>query len=89
MEPPLGTISFFLLCMQYVRDKRVETGRQGAMVEYLKAKQGKLLAQTYAAEYDEGVLYAYGASIAMISDAEIIAHEHERIMQRMAALKST
>ena len=88
MEPPLGTISFFLLCMQYVREKRIESGRQGALVDYLKVKQGSLLVNSFKGHYDEEVLYQYGASIALASDGDVIAREHDRIMERLAALKA-
>ena len=88
MEPPLGTISFFLLCAQYVRDKRTETGRQGAFVEYLKDRQGQLLATTYGGQYDPAILYNYGASIAMRSDLTTIDEEHACILRRIEQLKA-
>ena len=81
MEPPLGTISFFLLCMQYVRDKRIETGRAGAFTEVIKERQGSLLVRTYGSLYDTDALHAYGASIAFTSDADLIDAEHARIVK--------
>ena len=88
MEPPLGTISFFLLCVQYVRDKRIETGRQGALYEYLKDKQGDLLIKQYGDKYDPDVLYAYGASVALKSDADVIDREHACIVRRVEQSKA-
>ena len=85
MEPPLGTISFFILCMQYVREKRLETGRTGAASELIQKRQGDLLTSTYGHQYDPDVLHAYGKSIAFFSDASIIEEEHESIQSRAKA----
>lgn len=83
MEPPLGTISFFLLCVQYVREKRLETGQMGAMAEWIRDRQGKLLANDYGDRYDRGVLYKYGSSVAFVADEDEIDEEHAWIESRL------
>ena len=83
MEPPLGTFSFFLLCVQYCRDKRSEMGRAGTFAEYLISRQGNLLVKEYGSEYDHTILYKYGGSIAFMSDEETIEEEQAFIESRL------
>jgi len=86
MEPPLGTISFFLLCMQYVREKRVEVGWKGAGVDYVRSWQAQKLVEAYGDRYDHDILRAYGAGIALLSDAEEIYTE-QLVIDRVIELK--
>jgi len=44
MEPPLGTISFFLLCIQFARDQRMSIGGL-SMVEQMQEKQIAMIAR--------------------------------------------
>ena len=46
MEPPLGTISFFLLCLQYARDQRINIGWK-PWTEHWKSTQADKLAAAY------------------------------------------
>ena len=48
MEPPLGTISFFLLCMQYSRDQRLNMG-QKPYTEWYKSQRADRLAAAFPA----------------------------------------
>ena len=47
MEPPLGTISFFLLCIQFARDQKVNIRGGKPWTTYWKEKQGDKLAAAY------------------------------------------
>ena len=68
MEPPLGTISFFLLCMQFAREQRERIGVKH-FTEKIRERQGDSLVSAYP-QYDEEIVRAYAESIALQSDAE-------------------
>eukprot|EP00567_Pseudictyota_dubia_P004520 CAMPEP_0197440258 /NCGR_PEP_ID=MMETSP1175-20131217/6805_1 /TAXON_ID=1003142 /ORGANISM="Triceratium dubium, Strain CCMP147" /LENGTH=234 /DNA_ID=CAMNT_0042970327 /DNA_START=337 /DNA_END=1041 /DNA_ORIENTATION=- len=61
MEPPLGQISFFLLCLQYARSQIQNIGIR-PYTAYIKAKRAKNLAESFP-KYDEQLLSAYSKSI--------------------------
>jgi len=77
MEPPLGTISFFLLCIQFAREQRMSIGGK-AMTEIMQEKQGENVAAKFP-QYDGPALRQYSACIAMIDDSVEILAEHELI----------
>lgn len=77
MEPPLGTISFFLLCIQYAREQRVSIGGM-TMTEKIQEKQATMLAEKYS-QYDAAIIKAYGSAIALHDDCVNIQEEQARI----------
>jgi hypothetical protein len=77
MEPPLGTISFFLLCVQFARDQRVTLGDL-TMAERIATYQGEKLVAAFPA-YDAAIVRAYGKAICMVDDRETIDEEQQRI----------
>jgi len=87
MEPPLGTISFFILCVQFAREKRLEIGVK-PFTQLARGWQGKRLAEAYP-QYDDYLMHSYGESIALDDDAAEIQEEAARIEKRMAELKAT
>jgi len=85
MEPPLGAVSFFLLCIQFAREQRMSIGGK-AMTDRIMDYQAERLSEAYPM-YAEDVVRAYGAAIALIDDSETIAEEQVRIERCMVALK--
>jgi len=86
MEPPLGTISFFILCVQFAREKRLEVGVKPftqRIVEY----QCNQLASSYP-QYDTQVVKAYAESIALHSHGEDLDDEAMRIEKQLKMLKA-
>ena len=77
MEPPLGTISFFLLCIQFAREQRLSIGEK-AMTERIREYQADFLAKQYP-QYDSSILRAYGSAIALHDDSINIREDGERI----------
>jgi len=57
MEPPLGQMSFFLLCLQYSRAQLDKMGRK-PFTAYLIKKRGASLSKKYP-KYHSGILEAY------------------------------
>ena len=57
IKPPLGTISSFLLCVQFAREKRLEIGIK-PFTQRIIERQGKKLAHAYP-QYDFHVLSSY------------------------------
>lgn len=57
MEPPLGTMSFLLLCLQFVRGQMVNLGIK-PYTSWIKAHRGKQLANAFP-KYDAKILTAY------------------------------
>ena len=68
MEPPLGTISFFLLCLQYARDQKLNIGQQ-PWTTYWKEKQGDKLAAAYP-QYHKGIVRDYGRETCFDDDSD-------------------
>jgi len=83
MEPPLGTISFFLLCMQFAREQRERIGVKH-FTQKIRERQGDALAAAYP-QYNAQIVRAYAESIALQCDQEIIEHEQAYIEKRAAA----
>jgi hypothetical protein len=79
MEPPLGTISFFLLCMQFAREQRVNIGTQ-PFTERVKSYQAEQLVAAFP-QYDPCIVRAYATCIALQSDMEDIEREQAIIEQ--------
>ena len=77
MEPPLGTISFFLLCVQFAREQRMSIGGK-AMQSMMEEKQALAMSLKFA-KYDGPALRGYAAAIALIDDEANILEEHARI----------
>jgi len=46
MEPPLGQISFFILCLQLARDQGATIGKK-SFSEILKEKRARAVADTF------------------------------------------
>jgi len=86
MEPPLGTISFFLLCMQFAREQRLNIGVE-PFTERIKSHQADKLAQAYP-QYDADIVRAYAVSIALTSDSDEIEREQVIIEARLGATKA-
>ncbi|KOO27348.1 hypothetical protein Ctob_003574, partial [Chrysochromulina tobinii] len=81
MEPPLGTISFFLLCIQFARDQRMSIGGL-SMVEQMQEKQIAMIARQAAfARFDGPALRQYVSCIAMVNDTEELEREHAEILK--------
>jgi len=78
MEPPLGTISFFLLCIQFAREQRMSIGGK-AMDAIMEDKQAAHLAAQFG-KYDGPALRQYAQCIAMIDDTDAIREEHARVV---------
>jgi hypothetical protein len=68
MEPPLGTISFFLLCLQYAREQKVNIGYK-PWTEYYKSTQGDKLAAAYP-QYHQPIVRAYGKATCFEDDSD-------------------
>ena len=71
MEPPLGTISFFLLCMQFAREQRERIGVKH-FTEKIKERQGDDLVAAFP-QYDAAIVRAYAETIALQSDFRCVA----------------
>ena len=87
MEPPLGALSFFLLCMQFAREQRLQIGAK-PFTERIKEYQADTLAAAYP-QYDESIVRAYAESIALHSDALEIADEGKAIEAAAEKIKAT
>ena len=68
MEPPLGTISFFLLCLQYARDQKINIG-QKPWTTYWREKQGDMLAAAYP-QYHKQIVRDYGKETCFEDDSD-------------------
>jgi len=86
MEPPLGTISFFLLCMQFAREQRVNIGIK-PFTERLKQYQADTLAAAYP-QYNNRIVRQYAESVALQPDTEEIADDEKMIAARLASAKA-
>ena len=62
MEPPLGTISFFLLCMQFARDQRVTLGLKPWPERY-KAWKADQLVKRFP-QYDQTMVRDFAVAFA-------------------------
>lgn len=87
MEPPLGTISFFILCVQFAREKRLEIGVK-PFTQRAVEWQGDRLASAYP-QYDPYIIHSYGQAIALDDDKDEIVEENIRIEKMMAELKQS
>ena len=68
MEPPLGTISFFLLCLQYARDQKVNIGYK-PWTEHWREKQGQKLSAAYP-QYHQAIVRDYGMATCFEDDSD-------------------
>lgn len=68
MEPPLGTVSFFLLCLQYARDQRINIG-QKPWTERWKSEQADKLAAAYP-QYNTAIVRDYGKCTCFEDDSD-------------------
>jgi len=76
MEPPLGTISFFLLCIQFAREQRLSIGGK-PMTETIQEYQANKMVAAFP-QYDEAIVRAYAGSIALTDDKACIEAEQTR-----------
>ena len=74
MEPPLGTISFFLLCVQFAREQRMSIGGK-AMTERMQDYQAEKLTAAFP-QSDETIVRQFAASIALVDSTEDVKLEH-------------
>ena len=65
MEPPLGTISFFLLCLQYARDQRINIGQKPWTDQY-RSNQADKVALAFPL-YDRHIVRDY-AKVTVFED---------------------
>ena len=68
MGPPLGTVSFYMLCVQYARDQGENIGHKPYHT-ILEEKQGKKLAAAYP-QYHKIIVRDYGQKTCFESDWE-------------------
>ena len=87
MEPPLGTISFFLLCMQFAREQRERIGVKH-FTEKIKERQGDALCEAFP-QYDAEIVRSYGESIALQCDSGAIDEEKKFILERLKAIEES
>jgi hypothetical protein len=86
MEPPLGTISFVLLCMSFVRQLRLQLG-QKPFTERIKATMGHRLVAAYP-HYDAHIVRRYAEHTALKDDRPEIEADDRDIQARAAAAKA-
>ena len=87
MEPPLGTISFFLLCMQFAREQRERIGVKH-FTEKIRERQGDFLCEAFP-QYDAEIVRSYGESIALQCDRDQIDEEELFIQERLQAIEAS
>mmetsp|Transcript_1244 Transcript_1244/g.2217 ORF Transcript_1244/g.2217 Transcript_1244/m.2217 type:complete len:245 (-) Transcript_1244:180-914(-) len=68
MEPPLGTMSFILLCMQYVRGQMINLGVK-PYTGWIKVYRGEKLANAFP-RYDKQILMAYSETATLIDSPQ-------------------
>jgi hypothetical protein len=84
MEPPLGTISFFLLCMQFATQQRVNLGLQ-PFTQWLKSRKANQLNQAFP-RYDRYIVRDYAKAICFDgSDADGLQNEPPWLMSPRAS----
>ena len=66
MEPPLGTASFTLLCMQYIRGQMVNLGIK-PYTSWIKTYRGRRLADQFP-RYDRKILRSYSETATIVRD---------------------
>ena len=65
MEPPLGSASFILLCMQYIRGQMVNLGMK-PYTSWIKSYRGKRLADEFP-QYDRKILRSYSETATFVN----------------------
>lgn len=65
MEPPLGSASFILLCMQYIRGQMVNLGMK-PYTSWIRSYRGKRLADEFP-RYDRKILRSYSETATIVS----------------------
>lgn len=74
MEPPLGTISFFILCMQFAAQQRLNLGLQ-PFTEWLKSRKADQFNLAYPM-YDRYIVRDYAKAICFYGcDADGLQNE--------------
>jgi mRNA deadenylase 3'-5' endonuclease subunit Ccr4 len=61
MEPPLGQVSFFLLCMQYARAQLQNIGAKPYTEWLLERRSGKLMKEF--PKYDRDIVTSYSKGV--------------------------
>ena len=84
MEPPLGTISFTLLCIQFAREQRVSLG-QKPFTEKLKEQMAERLVAAYP-QYSAEAVSAYGQATGLIDDTHGLDMDEVFIAAEVLAL---
>jgi len=88
MEPPLGTISFFILCMQYSRDQRINLGLPLFTQRYQDSCAAKL--EKAFPQYDRLVVRDYAKVMAFdVSDVDGVDDEVDEASGRKTTAKSS
>ena len=84
MEPPLGTISFFLLCMGFARELQIESGSHPSFSEQLKHRIADRLQAAYPL-YAPDKVRDYAISTALKCDRSAIEADARYISSRLDA----
>ncbi len=84
MEPPLGTISFTLLCYQWANEQKRHIG-VASFEDKIRMRMGDKLVEHFP-QYNSQVLRAYAESIAMVDDSPNVRADHDEIMRLAAKL---
>ena len=88
MEPPLGTISFFLLCMGFARELQIESGSHPSLSEQLKRRIADRLQAAYP-KYAPDKVRDYAISTALKCDRGAIEADARYISSRLCAKSET
>ena len=88
MEPPLGTLSFTLLCLQWGTEQRRKLGDVDIFSnsDWLEALRSSTADRVVAAfpQYNPAIMRAYGKSIASKNDKSAIDDDHETMLELLA-----
>ena len=82
MEPPLGTISFFLLCMGFARELQMESGSHPNLSEQLKRRIADRLQSAYP-QYAGDKVRDYAMATALSCDRSLIEADARYIKSRL------
>ena len=81
MEPPLGTLSFTVLCIQYAAEQRKHIGLKTAE-ERICERMGEKIVARYPA-YNASIVRAYAEATAIHDDTPAILEDHDHIVSLM------
>lgn len=82
MEPPLGTISFFLLCMGFARELQVESGSHPSLSDQFKRHLADRLEAAYP-QYASDKIRDYAIATALKCDRKNIMSDDQYIRSRL------